>query len=59
MIPRRCRKDRGITVLVAVGATIDAAEFLKTRNPQSVVEVKDLQSGAVTAIAHKAHQALH
>src|SRR4051812_2193774 len=32
---------------------IESAEFLKSKNPQSVVEVKDLQSGLVTAIAHK------
>jgi allophanate hydrolase subunit 2 len=30
---------------------IESAEFLKARNPQSVVEVKDLQSGDVTAVA--------
>ena len=35
----------------------EAAEFLKARNPQSVVEVKDLQTGVLTAIAHKAHKA--
>ena len=38
---------------------IDAAEFLMARNPQSAVEVKDLQSGTVTVIVHKAYKALH
>jgi hypothetical protein len=38
---------------------IEAAEFLKARNPQSAVEVKDLRSGTVTVIAHKAYKALH
>ena len=30
---------------------IEAARFLKSRQPHSIVEVKDLQSGDVTAVA--------
>jgi hypothetical protein len=30
---------------------IESAEFLKSRHPNSVVEVKDLESGDVTAVA--------
>jgi hypothetical protein len=33
---------------------MDAASFLKSRNPHSVVEVIDLKSGEVTAVAYKA-----
>jgi hypothetical protein len=33
---------------------MDAASFLKSRNPHSVVEVRDLKSGEVTAVAYKA-----
>jgi hypothetical protein len=32
---------------------IESAEFLKERNPHSVVEVIDLQNGAVIAIVNK------
>jgi hypothetical protein len=32
---------------------MQAAEYLKSRNPHSVVEIKDLQSGVMTAVAHK------
>jgi hypothetical protein len=32
---------------------MQAAEFLKSRNPHSVVEIKDLQNGVVTAVAYK------
>ena len=30
---------------------MEAARFIKSKNPHSLVEVKDLQSGDVTAIA--------
>ena len=30
---------------------MEAARFLKGKNPHSMVEVKDLQSGDVTAVA--------
>jgi hypothetical protein len=30
---------------------MEAARFLKSKNPHSMVEVKDLQSGDVTAVA--------
>jgi hypothetical protein len=30
-----------------------AARFLKSKNPHSMVEVKDLQRGDVTAVAHR------
>ena len=30
---------------------IEAARFLKSRQPHSIVEIKDLQSGDVTAVA--------
>jgi hypothetical protein len=33
---------------------MEAASFLKSRNPHSVVEVRDLKSGEVTALAYKA-----
>ena len=33
---------------------MDAASFLKSRNPHSVVEVRDLKSGEVTAVTYKA-----
>jgi hypothetical protein len=33
---------------------MEAASFLKSRNPHSVVEVRDLKSGEVTAVAYKA-----
>ena len=33
---------------------MEAASFLKSRNPHSVVEVKDLKCGEVTAVAYKA-----
>ena len=33
---------------------MEVARFLKSKNPHSVVEVKDLQSGDVTAVAHQA-----
>ena len=32
---------------------MEAARFLKSKNPHSMVEVKDLQSGDVTAVAHR------
>jgi hypothetical protein len=32
---------------------MEAARFIKSRNPHSLVEVKDLKSGDVTAVAHK------
>ena len=32
---------------------IEAARFLKSRQPHSIVEVKDLQSGDVTAVARR------
>jgi hypothetical protein len=32
---------------------MEAASFLKSRNPHSVVEVRDLKSGEVTAVAYK------
>jgi hypothetical protein len=31
----------------------EAATFLKRQNPHSIVEVKDLKSGEVTAVARK------
>jgi hypothetical protein len=33
---------------------MEAASLLKSRNPHSVVEVRDLKSGEVTAVAYKA-----
>jgi hypothetical protein len=33
---------------------VDAASFLKSRNPHSVVEVRDLKSGEVTTVPYKA-----
>ena len=33
---------------------MEAASFLKSRNPHSVVEVGDLKSGEVTAVTYKA-----
>jgi hypothetical protein len=33
---------------------VDAASFLKSRNPHSVVEVRDLKSGEVTTDPYKA-----
>jgi hypothetical protein len=30
---------------------MEAARLIKSKNPQSMVEVKDLQSGDVTAVA--------
>ena len=33
---------------------MEAASFLKSRNPHSVVEVRDLKSGEVTAVTCKA-----
>ena len=33
---------------------MEAASFLKSRNPHNVVEVRDLKSGEVTAVAYKA-----
>jgi hypothetical protein len=33
---------------------MEAASFLKSRTPHSVVEVRDLKSGEVTAVAYKA-----
>ena len=33
---------------------MEAASFLKSRNPHSVVEVRDLKSGEVTAVTYKA-----
>ena len=33
---------------------MDAASFLKSRNPHSVVEVRDLKSGEVTTVPYKA-----
>ena len=32
---------------------MEAARFLKSKNPHSMVEVKYLQSGDVTAVAHR------
>jgi hypothetical protein len=32
---------------------MQAAEYLKSRNPHSIVEIKDLQNGVVIAVAHK------
>ena len=32
---------------------MEAARLLKSKNPHSMVEVKDLQSGDVTAVAHR------
>ena len=32
---------------------MEAARFLKSKNPHSTVEVKDLQCGDVTAVAHR------
>jgi hypothetical protein len=32
---------------------MEAARFIKSKNPHSMVEVKDLQSGDVTAVAHR------
>jgi hypothetical protein len=34
-------------------AAMDAAEFLKRRNPNSPVAVKDLRNGEVTVVAYK------
>jgi hypothetical protein len=31
--------------------TIEAARLIKSKNPHSIVEVKDLKSGDVTAVA--------
>ena len=31
----------------------EAARLIKSKNPHSIVEVKDLQSGDVTAVAHR------
>jgi len=33
---------------------MDAASFLKSRNPHSVVEIKDQKTGEVMAVAYKA-----
>jgi hypothetical protein len=32
---------------------MEAARLLKSKNPHSMVEVKDLKSGDVTAVAHR------
>ena len=32
---------------------MEAARLIKSKNPQSMVEVKDLQSGDVTAVARR------
>jgi hypothetical protein len=32
---------------------MEAARLIKSKNPHSMVEVKDLQSGDVTAVAHR------
>jgi hypothetical protein len=32
---------------------MEAARFLKSKNPHSMVEVKDPQSGDLTAVAHR------
>jgi hypothetical protein len=32
---------------------MDAARLIKSRNPHSMVEVKDLKSGDVTAVANR------
>jgi hypothetical protein len=32
---------------------MDAARLIKSKNPHSMVEVKDLQSGDVTAVVHR------
>ena len=44
-VPRTCRDRKELAM--------QAAEYLKSRNPHSVVEIKDLQSGVMTAVAHK------
>jgi hypothetical protein len=33
---------------------LEAAQFLKSRNPNSAVSVKDLQTGELTTVAHTA-----
>ena len=37
----------------------EAASFLKSRNPHSVVEVRDLKSGEVMAVTYKPADASH
>ena len=32
---------------------MEAARLIKSKNPHSMVEVKDLQTGVVIAVAHK------
>jgi hypothetical protein len=43
--PRSYRDRKGIAM--------QSAEFLKRNNPNSLVEIKDLQTGVVIAVAHK------
>jgi hypothetical protein len=37
--------------IAALAGLLEAARLIKSKNPHSMVEVKDLQSGAVTAVA--------
>jgi hypothetical protein len=47
-VPRTYRDQKDIALLVA--------QILKSRNPNSVIRLKDLESGAEIAIAFKAAQ---
>ena len=47
-VPRTYRDQKDIALL--------AAQILKSRNPNSVIRLKDLESGAEIAIAFKAAQ---
>jgi hypothetical protein len=47
-IPRRYRDRQDIA--------LQMASFLKSRNPHSVVKLKDLQTGKVTVVAFKSGQ---
>ena len=47
-VPRSYRDRRDIA--------LQSAQFLKTRNPNSVVKVKDLQTGEEIIVAFKAAQ---
>ena len=42
----RCYRDRK-------DYAMEAARLIKSKNPHSMVEVKDLQSGDVTEVAHR------
>jgi hypothetical protein len=44
--PRSCRDRKDIAM--------ESAEFLKRNNPNSLVELKDLQTGVVIAVAYRA-----